>query len=164
MEEQNWENAHERESELARSEGKKVQRSPCFHQFDAFATCCYIRQLPLFEPSCCFMSPRVYIRLVALFSPDIQGRVPRVLERRRLVRRQTMEYVSLLSAGALSCSAVASNLMHIHREYVYRVDIGIAHTKQCTPCVVHRVGRPRACVQTVNRLTCSTHALMRIGN
>lgn len=145
MEEQNWENAHERESELARSEGKKVQRSPCFHQFDAFATCCYIRQLPLFEPSCCFMSPRVYIRLVALFSLDIQGRVPRVLERRRLVRRQTMEYVSLLSAGALSCSAVASNLMHIHREYVYRVDIGIAHTKQytvrSTPC------RPSACVR-----------------
>lgn len=34
-----------------------------------------------------------------------------------------MEYVSLLSAGALSCSAVASNLMYI-RAAVYHVDIG----------------------------------------
>lgn len=71
--------------------------------------------------------------------------MPRVLERRRLVRRQTMEYVSLLSAGALSCSAVASNLMHIHREYVYRVDIGIAHTKQYT--VRSTPSRPSACVR-----------------
>ena len=79
--------------------------------------------------------PRAYIYVrVSLFVDNTEGRreggreeegaaSARVLERRRLVRRQTMEYVSLLSAGALSCSAVASNLMHIHASQ-YHVDIG----------------------------------------